>query len=71
MSKFVKDLITKDLRKRLEGVEDALLVDVIGLKNDKNVAIAAAAAQEEHQAAGGEEQLGSAGDCRHAARAGI
>jgi len=39
MSKFVKDLITKDLRNRLEGVEDALLVDVIGLKNDKNVAL--------------------------------
>ena len=28
MSKFVKDLITKDLRNRLEGVEDALLVEV-------------------------------------------
>src|SRR5262249_1584749 len=39
MSKFVKDLITKDLRNRLEGIEDALLVDVIGLKNDKNVAL--------------------------------
>ena len=39
MSKFVKDLITKDLRARLDGVEDALLVDVIGLKNDKNVAL--------------------------------
>jgi large subunit ribosomal protein L10 len=39
MSKFVKDMITKDLRGRLEGVEDALLVDVIGLKNDKNVAL--------------------------------
>ena len=39
MSKLVKDLITKDLRNRLQGVEDALLVDVIGLKNDKNIAI--------------------------------
>jgi large subunit ribosomal protein L10 len=39
MSKFVKDLITKDLRKRLEGVDDALLVDVIGLKNEKTVAL--------------------------------
>jgi large subunit ribosomal protein L10 len=39
MSKFVKDLITKDLRNRLEGVEDALLVDLNGLKNDKNVAL--------------------------------
>ena len=48
MSKFVKDLITKDLRKRLDGVDDALLVNVIGLTNDKNVAAAAAAAEEEH-----------------------
>ena len=39
MSKFVKEMITKDLRGRLEGVEDALLVDVIGLTNDKNVAL--------------------------------
>jgi large subunit ribosomal protein L10 len=39
MSKFVKDLITSDLRKRLEGVDDALLVDVIGLENNKNVAL--------------------------------
>jgi large subunit ribosomal protein L10 len=39
MSKYVKDLITNDLRKRLEGVEDALLVDVIGLENNKNNAL--------------------------------
>src|SRR5919106_4988063 len=39
MSKFVKDLITKDLRNRLQGVEDALLVDVIALENNKNVAL--------------------------------
>jgi large subunit ribosomal protein L10 len=39
MSKFVKDLITKDLRNRLAGVEDALLVDVIGLENNKNVVL--------------------------------
>jgi large subunit ribosomal protein L10 len=37
MSKYVKDLITKDLRNRLNGVEDALLVDVIGMKNEKTV----------------------------------
>ena len=37
MSKFVKDLITKDLRKRLDGVSEALLVDVIGLENNKNI----------------------------------
>ncbi len=39
MSKFVKDLITKDLQSRLQGVDDALLVDVIGLENNKNVAL--------------------------------
>ena len=39
MSKFVKDLITNDLKQRLDGVEDALLVDVIGLENNKNVAL--------------------------------
>ena len=39
MSKYVKDLITKDLRNRLAGVEDALLVDVIGLENNKNVVL--------------------------------
>jgi len=39
MSKLVKELITGDLRKRLEGVDDALLVDVIGLENNKNVAL--------------------------------
>jgi large subunit ribosomal protein L10 len=39
MSKYVKDLITKDLRRRLDGVEDALLVDVIGLENNKNVVL--------------------------------
>jgi large subunit ribosomal protein L10 len=39
MSKFVKDLITKDLRNRLEGVNDALLIDVIGLENNKNCAL--------------------------------
>src|SRR3990172_8160576 len=39
MSKYVKDLITTDLRNRLNGVDDALLVDVIGLENNKNVAL--------------------------------
>jgi large subunit ribosomal protein L10 len=39
MSKLVKDLITKDLQNRLNGVDDALLVDVIGLENNKNVAL--------------------------------
>jgi ribosomal protein L10 len=31
MSKFVKDLITQDLAKRLDGVENALFVNVVGL----------------------------------------
>ena len=31
MSKYVKNLIADDLRGRLEGVDDALLVDVIGI----------------------------------------
>lgn len=36
MSKYVKDLITDHLRERLEGVESALLVDVIGLDANAN-----------------------------------
>ncbi len=36
MSKFVKNLISDDLRKRLEGVESALLVSVAGLDANKN-----------------------------------
>ena len=31
MSKFVKDLLTKDLQNRLEGVDDCVVADVIGL----------------------------------------
>jgi large subunit ribosomal protein L10 len=37
MSKYVKDLITSDLRQRLDGVGDMLLVDVIGMENNQNV----------------------------------
>lgn len=37
MSKYVKELITGDLKKRLEGVSDALVVDVIGIENNKAV----------------------------------
>lgn len=36
MSKFVKDLITNDLKQRLDGVENALLVSVAGLDANKN-----------------------------------
>ena len=37
MSKYVKDLVTKDLSSRLEGVDDALLVNVIGLDANSTV----------------------------------
>jgi large subunit ribosomal protein L10 len=37
MSKYVKELITNDLRNRLTGVDDVLLVDVIGMKNERSV----------------------------------
>jgi ribosomal protein L10 len=36
MSKFVKNLISDELRRRLEGVENALLVSVAGLDANKN-----------------------------------
>ena len=37
MSKYVKNLIADDLRGRLEGVDDALLVDVIGIDANSTV----------------------------------
>ncbi|MDP6442917.1 MAG: 50S ribosomal protein L10 [Pirellulaceae bacterium] len=39
MSKFVKNLITQELSSRLEGVEDALLVNVIGMDANSTVAL--------------------------------
>jgi large subunit ribosomal protein L10 len=39
MSKYVKDLISKDLSRRLEGVSDALLVSVVGLDANKSVVL--------------------------------
>ena len=37
MSKFVKNIITEELKKRLDGVENALLVNVVGMQvNDSN-----------------------------------
>ena len=37
MSKFVKNIITEELKKRLDGVENALLVNVVGMQvNDVN-----------------------------------
>jgi large subunit ribosomal protein L10 len=39
MSKYVKDLITAELKKRLDGVDGALLVNVVGMPNEQNVAL--------------------------------
>jgi large subunit ribosomal protein L10 len=39
MSKYVKELITNELRQRLSGVESALLVDVVGMPNEQSVAL--------------------------------
>ncbi|MEO1973441.1 MAG: 50S ribosomal protein L10 [Pirellulaceae bacterium] len=39
MSKFVKNLMTGEVAKRLEGVDDALLVNVIGLDANSSTAL--------------------------------
>lgn len=39
MSKFVKNLIIRDIQRRLEGVQDALLVNVIGMDANSSVAL--------------------------------
>ena len=39
MSKYVKNLIAQDIARRLEGVEEALLVNVIGLDVNESVAL--------------------------------
>ena len=39
MSKYVKDLVSKDVARRLEGVSDALLVNVIGLGANQTVVL--------------------------------
>ncbi len=39
MSKHVKDLITNEFKNRLEGVTDALLVNVVGLDANSNVVL--------------------------------
>ena len=47
MSKFVKNIISEDLKKRLAGVENALLVNLIGMEvNDSNKLRAALAAKD-------------------------
>ena len=46
MSKYVKNLITEDIPRRLEGVHDALLVNMVGLDaNHRRAAQAAAGAR--------------------------
>ena len=39
MSKYVKNLITDDLRERFKGIQDALVVSVAGLDANKAVVI--------------------------------
>lgn len=39
MSKYVKDLVARDLACRLEGVDDAVLVNVIGLDANQTVVL--------------------------------
>jgi ribosomal protein L10 len=39
MSKLVKDLVTQQLKRELEGVQDLLLVNVIGLPADRTTAL--------------------------------
>ncbi len=39
MSKYVKDLITNDFKNRLNGVSEALLVNVVGLDANSNVVL--------------------------------
>ena len=39
MSKYVKELMTKDIQRRLEDVSDLLLVNVIGMEANQNVAL--------------------------------
>ena len=39
MSKFVKDLITKQLQGRLDGVKDLFLVNIVGLSANANSAL--------------------------------
>ena len=37
MSKYVKDLVTDDIKRRIDGVDDALLVNMVGLDANKSV----------------------------------
>lgn len=37
MSKYVKDLVVQDLKRRLDGVDDAILVNVVGMEANDTV----------------------------------
>ena len=39
MSKYLKNLIADDLKSRLDGVSDALVVDVVGMEVNQNVVL--------------------------------
>ncbi len=39
MSKYVKDLVMQDVKRRLDGVDDAVLVNVIGMEANDTVAL--------------------------------
>ena len=39
MSKYVKELISRDISQRLDGVEDALLVNVVGIDANQTVVL--------------------------------
>jgi len=39
MSKFVKNIVSQEIAKKLQGVSDALLVNVIGLDSNKSVVL--------------------------------
>lgn len=39
MSKYVKNLVVREIAERLQGVEDALLVNVVGLDANRTVAL--------------------------------
>ncbi len=45
MSKFVKDLVTRDIANRLEGVEDAVVVSTVGMDANTTVELRAELAE--------------------------
>ncbi|MFM8570798.1 MAG: 50S ribosomal protein L10, partial [Pirellula sp.] len=39
MSKFVKRLISRDISHRLDGVNDAMVANIVGMTGDENYAV--------------------------------